>query len=133
MNDTQDLKEVVITNQNAKEASAGGPGGSTLDVADGGNTNQQAAGGNGENTAGGNTETDATETATCENCDVTDTRITEGTMLTYTYTDMSATKYAMITQMITRRSVLSFKLFFLLQVKHSFLCFNLIPQFFFRW
>ncbi|MCH5339365.1 MAG: sigma-70 family RNA polymerase sigma factor, partial [Acetatifactor sp.] len=37
---------------------------------------------------------DGTETATCENCDETDTRTAEGTMLTYTYTDMSATKYA---------------------------------------
>ena len=37
---------------------------------------------------------DGTETATCKNCDVVDTRIAEGTMLTYTYTDMSATMYA---------------------------------------
>ena len=37
---------------------------------------------------------DGTETAICENCDETDTRTAEGTMLTYTYTDMSATKYA---------------------------------------
>ena len=147
---------VIITNQNAVETSAGGQEGGTLDVADGGSANQQAASGNGENTAGGNAKTtpepteaphehayteeitveatcetdgektftcecgdsyteviaatghvfnyvynedatylaDGTETATCENCDVTDTRIAEGTMLTYTYTDMSATKYA---------------------------------------
>ena len=39
-------------------------------------------------------EADGTETATCKNCDVTDTRTAEGTMLTYTYTDMSATMYA---------------------------------------
>ena len=37
---------------------------------------------------------DGTETATCKNCDVTDTRTAEGTMLTYTYTEMSATMYA---------------------------------------
>lgn len=37
---------------------------------------------------------DGTETATCVNCDETDTRTAEGTMLTYTYTDMSAAKYA---------------------------------------
>ena len=37
---------------------------------------------------------DGTETATCKNCDVTDTRTAEGTMLAYTYTDMSATMYA---------------------------------------
>ena len=152
---------VVITNQKAEQTSAGGLEGSTLDVADGGNANQQAASGNGENTAGGNVETgaaetleptdaphehvytekitveatcetdgekkftcecgdsytevikaighvfetyvynedatyeaDGTETVTCENCDVTDTRTAEGTMLTYTYADMSATKYA---------------------------------------
>ena len=147
---------VVITNQNAEQTSAGGLEGSTLDVADGGGGNQQAASGNGENTAGGNAETtpepteaphehnyaeeitveatcetdgvktftcecgdsyteaiaatghvfnyvynedatylaDGTETATCENCDETDTRTAEGTMLTYTYADMSATKYA---------------------------------------
>lgn len=42
-------------------------------------------------------EADGTETATCENCDVTDTRIAEGTMLTYTFNDMSATKYAKTT------------------------------------
>ena len=147
---------VIITNQNAVETSAGGQEGGTLDVADGGSANQQAASGNGENTAGGNAETtpepteaphehaytekitveatctedgektftcecgdsyteaiaaighifnyvynedatylaDGTETATCENCDETDTRTAEGTMLTYTYADMSATKYA---------------------------------------
>ena len=147
---------VIITNQNAVETSAGGQEGSTLNVADGGSANQQAASGNGENTAGGNAETtpepteaphehayteeitveatctedgektftcecgdsytevikatghifnyvynedatylaDGTETATCENCDETDTRTAEGTMLTYTYADMSATKYA---------------------------------------
>ncbi|MCH5343390.1 MAG: sigma-70 family RNA polymerase sigma factor [Acetatifactor sp.] len=39
-------------------------------------------------------EADGTETATCKNCGVTDTRTAEGTMLTYTYTDMSATMYA---------------------------------------
>jgi uncharacterized protein YgiM (DUF1202 family) len=39
-------------------------------------------------------DADGTETATCENCDVTDTRTAEGTMAAYTYTDMSATKYA---------------------------------------
>jgi uncharacterized protein YgiM (DUF1202 family) len=39
-------------------------------------------------------DADGTETATCENCDVTDTRTAEGTMLAYTYTDMTATKYA---------------------------------------
>lgn len=37
---------------------------------------------------------DGTETATCDNCDETDTRTAEGTMLTYTFHDMSATKYA---------------------------------------
>lgn len=37
---------------------------------------------------------DGTETATCDNCDETDTRTAEGTMLTYTFNDMSATKYA---------------------------------------
>ena len=31
---------------------------------------------------------DGTETAKCNNCDVTDTRTAEGSMLTYTYTDM---------------------------------------------
>ena len=37
---------------------------------------------------------DGTETAKCSNCDVTDTRTAEGSMLTYTYTDMNATMYA---------------------------------------
>lgn len=37
---------------------------------------------------------DGTETAKCDNCDETDTRTAEGTMLTYTFHDMSATKYA---------------------------------------
>lgn len=37
---------------------------------------------------------DGTETATCDNCDETDTRTAEGTMLTYTFRDISATKYA---------------------------------------
>lgn len=37
---------------------------------------------------------DGTETAKCSNCDVTDTRTAEGSMLTYTYTDMDATMYA---------------------------------------
>ena len=37
---------------------------------------------------------DGTETAECSNCDVTDTRTAEGSMLTYTYTDMDATMYA---------------------------------------
>ena len=37
---------------------------------------------------------DGTETAKCDNCDATDTRTAEGSMLTYTYTDMDATKYA---------------------------------------
>lgn len=37
---------------------------------------------------------DGTETATCDNCGETDTRTAEGTMLTYTFYDMSATKYA---------------------------------------
>ncbi|MBP3490134.1 MAG: SH3 domain-containing protein [Roseburia sp.] len=37
---------------------------------------------------------DGTETAKCDNCDETDTRTAEGTMLTYTFNDMSATKYA---------------------------------------
>lgn len=39
-------------------------------------------------------DTNGTETATCKNCDVVDTRTAEGTMLTYTYTDMEATMYA---------------------------------------
>ncbi len=37
---------------------------------------------------------DGTETAKCNNCDVTDTRTAEGSMLTYTYADMDATMYA---------------------------------------
>lgn len=37
---------------------------------------------------------DGTETAKCNGCDVTDTRTAEGSMLTYTYTDMDATMYA---------------------------------------
>lgn len=37
---------------------------------------------------------DGTETAKCSNCDVTDTRTAEGSMLTYTYTDMDSTMYA---------------------------------------
>ena len=37
---------------------------------------------------------DGTETAKCSNCDVTDTRTAEGSMLTYTYTDMDAIMYA---------------------------------------
>ena len=37
---------------------------------------------------------DGTETATCSSCDLTDTRTAEGTKLEYTYTDVSATKYA---------------------------------------
>lgn len=37
---------------------------------------------------------DGTETAKCNNCDETDTRTAEGSMLTYTYTDMDATKFA---------------------------------------
>ncbi len=37
---------------------------------------------------------EGTETAKCNNCDVTDTRTAEGSMLTYTYTDMDATMYA---------------------------------------
>ncbi len=37
---------------------------------------------------------DGTETAKCNNCDVTDTRVAEGSMLTYSYTDMDATMYA---------------------------------------
>lgn len=39
-------------------------------------------------------EADGTETAECVNCGITDTRTAEGTMLTYTYTDMNATMYA---------------------------------------
>lgn len=37
---------------------------------------------------------DGTETAKCKTCDVTDTRTAEGSMLTYTYTDMDSTMYA---------------------------------------
>ena len=37
---------------------------------------------------------DGTETAKCSNCDGTDTRTAEGSMLVYTYTDMDATMYA---------------------------------------
>ncbi len=37
--------------------------------------------------------TDGTETATCT-CEETDTRVAEGSMLTYTFEDMDATKYA---------------------------------------
>ena len=37
---------------------------------------------------------DGTETAKCNNCEVTDTRTAEGSMLTYTYTDMDTTMYA---------------------------------------
>ena len=36
---------------------------------------------------------DGTETAKCNNCDVTDTRTAEDSMLTYTYTNMDATMY----------------------------------------
>ena len=39
-------------------------------------------------------DADGTETAKCDNCDETDTRTAEGTQLSYTYTDMDATKYA---------------------------------------
>lgn len=39
-------------------------------------------------------ETDGTETATCSVCGETDTRVAEGSMLTYTFEDMEATKYA---------------------------------------
>lgn len=39
-------------------------------------------------------EADGTETATCSVCGAVDTRTAEGSMLTYTYTDMDATKYA---------------------------------------
>ena len=35
-----------------------------------------------------------TETAKCNNCDATDTRTAENSMLAYTYTDMDATMYA---------------------------------------
>lgn len=37
---------------------------------------------------------DGTETAVCNGCELTDTRTAEGTKLEYTYTEMSATKYA---------------------------------------
>lgn len=37
---------------------------------------------------------DGTETATCSNCEATDTRVAEGSMLTYSFTDMDATMYA---------------------------------------
>ena len=37
---------------------------------------------------------DGTETAKCNNCDATDTRVAEGSMLTYSYTYMDATMYA---------------------------------------
>jgi len=50
-----------------------------------------------ENYASNNDATytaDGTETATCSNCDVTDTRTAEGSKLTYTYTDTEATMYA---------------------------------------
>ena len=40
---------------------------------------------------------DGTETAKCNNCDETDTRTAEGSMLTYTYTDMDKTMYAQST------------------------------------
>lgn len=39
-------------------------------------------------------EADGTETATCSRCGEIDTRVAEGSMLTYTYEDMDATKYA---------------------------------------
>lgn len=39
-------------------------------------------------------EADGTETATCSVCGAVDTRTAEGSMLTYTYTDMDATMYA---------------------------------------
>lgn len=39
-------------------------------------------------------EADGTETATCSACGETDTRVAEGSMLTYTFEDMEATKYA---------------------------------------
>ncbi len=37
---------------------------------------------------------DGTETATCNGCELTDTRTVEGSKLEYTYTDMEATMYA---------------------------------------
>ena len=39
-------------------------------------------------------EADGTETATCLVCGETDTRVAEGSMLTYTFEEMEATKYA---------------------------------------
>ncbi len=39
-------------------------------------------------------EADGTETATCSACEETDTRVVEGSMLTYSFEDMDATKYA---------------------------------------
>lgn len=42
-------------------------------------------------------EADGTETAKCNNCDATDTRTAENSMLTYTYTDMDKTMYAQST------------------------------------
>lgn len=39
-------------------------------------------------------EADGTETATCLVCGETDTRVAEGSMFTYTFEDMEATKYA---------------------------------------
>lgn len=39
-------------------------------------------------------EADGTETAKCNYCDEIDTRTAEGSMLSYTYEDMDATKYA---------------------------------------
>ncbi len=39
-------------------------------------------------------EADGTETATCSTCGETDTRVAEGSMLTYSFEDMDATKYA---------------------------------------
>jgi len=38
-------------------------------------------------------EADGTETAKCSNCDETDTRTAEGSMLTYSFEEMDATKY----------------------------------------
>lgn len=39
-------------------------------------------------------EADGTETATCVTCGEADTRVAEGSMLTYSFEDMDATKYA---------------------------------------
>ena len=39
-------------------------------------------------------EADGTETAKCTRCEKTDTRVAEGSKLTYTFEDMDATKYA---------------------------------------